>query len=85
MIDHDTLYDAGVKAFFARSEAAAATLAAVDELHSTVNALIAERDTLVAEREALARTLALFLNAPISISSLQPILDLARAMNPEAK
>ena len=40
---------------------------------------------LVAERQHIAQVLAAFYRAPVSLSSLQPILDLAGDMNPSLK
>jgi hypothetical protein len=42
-------------------------------------------DELLAERKRIASVLADFYRAPISMSSLQPILNLAVTMNPDLK
>ncbi len=43
---------------------------------------LAAVDPLVAQQQRIARVLATFYRAPVSISSLQPLLDLAVELNP---
>lgn len=53
-----------------------------DDAGTTMRALIAEIDALIGERVALADTLRTFYQAPLSMSSVQPILDMAVRLNP---
>lgn len=53
-----------------------------DDAGTTMRALIAEIDALIGERVAMADTLRTFYQAPLSMSSVQPILALAVRLNP---
>jgi hypothetical protein len=53
-----------------------------DDTGETQRALIAEIDALIGERVLIAQTLADFYTAPLSMSSVQPVLDLAVQLNP---
>jgi hypothetical protein len=59
--------------------------ASLDRLGDGIDAIIAERHALVAQQRRIARILREFRDAPVSISSLQPILDLCAELNPEPR
>ena len=59
------------------------TINALDTIIALVETLLRERDQLAAERASIAALLKTFYEAGASISSLQPVLDLAVALNPE--
>lgn len=54
-----------------------------DNSARALRALIAHIDALVAERAEMAAVLAEFHRAPLSISSVQPVLVLAERLNPD--
>lgn len=56
--------------------------AAQDAAATAQQRLIAHLDRLTAERALVAETLATFYAAPLSLSSVQPVLDLAVRLNP---
>lgn len=53
-----------------------------DDVRTAVQSVAAEVDALIGERVLIAQTLAEFYAAPLSMSSVQPILDLAVRLNP---
>ena len=55
---------------------------AQDQAEAAQQKLIAHLDDLIAERTRIAETLACFYAAPLSISSVAPLLALAERMNP---
>ena len=57
----------------------------LDRLSNRIDAIIAERHALVAQQRRIARILREFRDAPVSISSLQPLLDLCAELNPEPR
>jgi hypothetical protein len=54
-------------------------------LESSMERLSASIDDIVEERARIRRILAEFYRAPLSMASVQPILDLAVELNPELK
>lgn len=56
--------------------------AAAADTRDAVREVEAEVDALLGERVLIAETLAAFYRAPLSMSSVQPILDLAVRLNP---
>lgn len=54
-------------------------------LSDQIAELARRTEALIAERRRIALILSTFQQAPISISSLQLVLDLARELNPEVK
>ena len=54
----------------------------LDDAGETQRALIAEIDALIGERVAMADVLATFYVSPLSMGSVQPLLDLAVRLNP---
>jgi hypothetical protein len=55
--------------------------ASFDRLSDGIDAIIAERHALVAQQRRIARILREFRDAPLSISSVQPLLQLADELN----
>lgn len=51
-------------------------------LVNAVTLLSCDVDRLIAQRQHIIRVLSAFYRAPLSISSAQPVLDLARDLNP---
>lgn len=67
-------------------QAALQTLhASADDARTAAQAVAAEVDALLGERVAIAQTLADFYRAPLSMSSVQPLLDLAVKLNPSLR
>lgn len=56
--------------------------AAADESRASLTTLIRHLDALMGERQRIAETLTTFYQAPLSVSSVQPVLDLAVEMTP---
>ena len=64
------------------NEAAQALQEAADAIQQETRTAVSAIDTLLGERARIAAVLADFYNAPLSISAVQPILDLALELNP---
>ena len=54
-----------------------------DELKTDIDRLVVQVEKLVAERASIIAVLTAFYRSDISMSSLQPILDLCRELNPD--
>lgn len=53
-----------------------------DDTGTALRALVAELDALIGERMSIADTLRTFHQSTLSMSSVQPVLALAEALNP---
>lgn len=77
---------------FVRDEALGISMRVVDEYNiakdgvvSPIDLAMADINQILAERVFIVATLSAFYRAEISMSSLQPILDLAVQLNPDLK
>jgi hypothetical protein len=59
--------------------------ASADDTRTAVSVVAGEVDALLGERLMIAQTLADFYRAPLSMSSVQPILELAERLNPSLR
>lgn len=57
----------------------------VNMIEATLDTLGLQIAEMQLERERIAKTLATFWAEPLSISSIQPLMDLARELNPHLR